>query len=216
MIIALRGANGSGKSTIVRALMNDYESCAPVWLPGRRKPLGYELSRRHQCQNTRISYFDRRCSRTVGHDGDHVYEDSTFLERSAELFVPGHYEIANGGVDTLDSLARAYDLVGTYDTRGFHVVYEGKNATDTPTRVASLGNDRVIVVVLDVALDLCVESVRLRGHGISIHQIERVWNRVRREADELERRHFDVRRLDRESALRICRSILAKQPQPVL
>ena len=44
MIITLRGTSGSGKSTIVRNVMRNYETGTPVFVTGRKQPMYYILS----------------------------------------------------------------------------------------------------------------------------------------------------------------------------
>lgn len=47
MIIQLRGTSGSGKTTVVRKVMELYAARANVKIPGRRRPLGYVLTHPH-------------------------------------------------------------------------------------------------------------------------------------------------------------------------
>lgn len=115
--------------------------------------------------------------RTIGYVCDHRF------------FVAGHYDIANGGVDTLSSLDYAYHLVRHYSSEGFHAIFEGKNMSDGHHRVTALhheGRD-VRVVFLDTSLDECVRSVRSRGHRISERTIERLYVKSMRERVALER-----------------------------
>lgn len=42
-ILHLRGTSGSGKSTIIRALMDAYPSKHPIFEEGRKQPIGYRL-----------------------------------------------------------------------------------------------------------------------------------------------------------------------------
>lgn len=100
----------------------------------------------------------------------------------AGLFVPGHYEIANGGVDTLPDLDTAYDLIRTYANRRkpqCDVLYEGKNMSDGPARLLALHRAGYAchAVLLQLPLALCVASVRARGHSIKERTIERLWRK---------------------------------------
>jgi predicted kinase len=122
----------------------------------------------------------------------------------AGLFVPGHYEIANGGVDTLRDLEEAYDLIRRYATRGHDVLYEGKNLSDGPTRLLELKREGYdcCAVLLNVPLGTCVSSVRARGHSISEKTIERLWHKSHRDCDALEHEGVPVHAFNfREQAL---------------
>ncbi len=56
MIVKLAGTNGSGKSSLVRALMNVW-AFEPYFEPGRKRPLGYEAAVKKSERLAR--YFDR-------------------------------------------------------------------------------------------------------------------------------------------------------------
>lgn len=105
------------------------------------------------------------------------------------LFVAGHYEIANGGVDTLPSLDATYSLIRQYDDRGYDVLFEGKNMSDSPRRLIELleeGRDARVVVV-DHPLRECVASVRGRGHSISEKTIVKLHRRSLSEVEKFRR-----------------------------
>lgn len=92
------------------------------------------------------------------------------------LFVPGHYEIANGGVDTLSSLDEAYDLIERHAELGCHVLYEGKNMSDGVGRLLALrrAGYPVAVALIDEPVRKCVAAVRSRGHKIKRETIEKL------------------------------------------
>jgi hypothetical protein len=99
----------------------------------------------------------------------------------ALLVVPGHYRIANGGVDTLDSIDDAYNTVRMAAmTPGMDVMYEGKNMSDGTTHFMSLIKDGfdARVVHLTTPIDECVASVRARGHKIARTSIEKTHRKV--------------------------------------
>lgn len=102
-----------------------------------------------------------------------------------ELFVPGHYEIANGGLDTLHDLDWGYELIEEMARREFDVLYEGMNMQESVHRVNRLGKvfgvETVCVVCLSPPLDECVRGVRARGHSIQEKTIERLHRKVERE-----------------------------------
>lgn len=125
-----------------------------------------------------------------------LHSRSTYIK---PLFVPGHYEIANGGVDTLKSLDEAYDLILKHHRMGFHVLYEGKNMSDGATRIAEIYAARhsVAVALIDEPLKKCVAAVRKRGHKIKVETIEKLHKKSRRVADILEKTGLEVYRGDR-------------------
>lgn len=93
------------------------------------------------------------------------------------LFVPGHYEIANGGIDTLPSLDAAYDLARIYSLElGMNVLMEGKNLSDGVTRVLALRDSgcEVAVFWLDFDVEQSIAAVRSRGHKIKKDTIRRI------------------------------------------
>lgn len=115
------------------------------------------------------------------------------------LFVPGHYEIANGGVDTLESLDDAYDLITKHHSMGFNVLYEGKNMSDGATRLAQVyaSQHSVSVALIDEPVKKCVDAVRARGHKIKVDTIEKLHKKSRRVADILEKTGVEVYRGNR-------------------
>lgn len=166
MIISLRGTNGAGKSHLVRELMRSYDQILPVMSDGRRRPLGYD------CAIT--GYLaSAHCRTTV-----------------ARLWIVGHYEIANGGIDTLGSLDEAYAEIASRHLptdscrKPRHVIYEGKNLSDGPGRLLDLAKSAdVRVVHLDTPLEECVASVRARGHKIREETIARLHEKSRRDVE---------------------------------
>lgn len=176
MIISLRGTNGCGKSTIVRRVMEAFPSRSAVTVEGRQRPLGYV------------------CTREVN-GGRHV---------GGSLFVPGHYEIANGGVDTLRDLDEAYSLIIGHAREGHNVLYEGKNMSDGTRRIVhlrlELGLD-VRVILVSYPLEDCVAAVRARGHSISTATIEKLYRKSFRDADVLDKCAVPVQILARDAAL---------------
>lgn len=92
------------------------------------------------------------------------------------LIVPGHYDIANGGIDTLETLDEAYQIAREADAEGRDVLMEGKNMSDGPPHALNLWRlerrDVRVVHILEPVWK-CVQSVRKRGHSISEVTIQR-------------------------------------------
>jgi ABC-type dipeptide/oligopeptide/nickel transport system ATPase component len=103
----------------------------------------------------------------------------------AILVVLGHYQIANGGIDTIGDLNDVYNTIRTVastsiTTGAMDVLYEGMNMGDGTTNFMQLvreGHDARIVH-LTTPLEQCVEGVRARGHKIAAASIEKTMRKV--------------------------------------
>lgn len=137
MIINIRGTSGSGKSTIVRALMDSFEEREPLVQSGRRQPIGYLCA------------------------GPYLASSPAALT----LAVVGHYETACGGCDTISKMDEIFGLVRDYHDRATHVVFEGLLISADVNRTLALHEDGfpLFVVALDkVPLEVCLASVNER------------------------------------------------------
>ncbi len=112
------------------------------------------------------------------------------------LVVPGHYLIANGGVDTLRSLSEAYTIARWADACGHDVLMEGKNMSDGVHHVSELQRERrdVRVVHVDMQIEECISSVQDRGHLISEASIRKTDAKVRRDMEKFTCRIFSGNR----------------------
>lgn len=81
MIIQIRGTSGSGKSTVMRAVMDHLGKWVPAVRSGRRNPL----------------YYSRRTEKPCYH--------------SESVTVLGHYNTTCGGCDTVGSARAVYGLI---------------------------------------------------------------------------------------------------------
>lgn len=127
------------------------------------------------------------------------------------LFVPGHYEIANGGVDTLPDLPTAYDLIKKHHLLGMNVLYEGKNMSDGVTHILGIMQENkpaIHVALIDEPVKKCVAAVRERGHKIKVETIEKLHAKSRRDCDALEKQGVTVFRGNRAAVLRQVREWL--------
>jgi hypothetical protein len=158
MMIFLRGTNGSGKSTIVRTVMENYEKITTLKYPkhmDKKVPMGYICSHNHR-----------------------------------KLFIPGHYQIANGGIDTMPNLEFAYQMISKYHKSGLDTLGEGKNFNDGIQRIVTLHskNFDVKVLFIDHPLLACIDAVKERGHSINHNTIVRL-------ADKCEKEYASMRRI---------------------
>jgi hypothetical protein len=139
VIISLRGTNGAGKSSLVHKVMHAFG--------GTVITIQYPPEQRKRVP---MGYILRS-------------EDET-----RSLFVMGHYEKTNGGVDTMPSLVYAYDLALKHYELGCDVIMEGKNFTETPAWILGLHKRKIDirVALIDVPVEQAIQSVRERGHRI--------------------------------------------------
>jgi hypothetical protein len=123
------------------------------------------------------------------------------------LVTPGHYQIANGGVDTLSSLDEAYRIARWAARQDHDVLMEGKNMSDGVTLVNQLVEDEiaVCVVVLNTPVNECVRAVRERGHKIAEKSILKTFDKVMRDVTKF---HCEVSVGDRQSSLELVCNIL--------
>lgn len=107
-VVNLRGTGGSGKSTVVRRVMERYRGSSAEVVPeraeGRKQPTGY-----------RVDYAS-----------------------GGALYVPGHYETACGGCDTIKTVDEVYALVSRAVSAGWDVLYEGIMVQDDVRRAVEL------------------------------------------------------------------------------
>lgn len=177
IVISLRGTNGAGKSHLVHKLIE-------------RATAVTEL-REHQP------------------DGHRRINPSGFLiqlpETPRKTFIPGHYRIQNGGVDTLPGLIHAYAMMGEHLERDHDVVYEGKNMSDGVSgALLTFTRQQLIVVALTTSLQECIASVRARGHSIKEKTIDRTFNYVAKQITEFRENGVRVETLDRSDAFNFC------------
>lgn len=85
-------------------------------------------------------------------------------EGARGLVVPGHYETACGGCDTLPSYDFTMDLVRRADDAGFDVLYEGLLLSGDVKRTTALHQEgrKLIVFAIDLPLEECLASVNAR------------------------------------------------------
>jgi len=154
----------------------------------------------------------------------HAYEEgrkkplSTLLRRNSsfafELMVPGHYEIANGGVDTLPSLDKAYTMIELAHETGVHVLYEGKNMSDGPQRLIEMHEKGwpVAAVIIKITNGEAEKSVRKRGHKIKLGTIVSLNDKMTRQVETFRKAGVPVWHLSRASALKKVKELLELKP----
>lgn len=141
MIVNIRGTSGSGKSTIVRRVMDiiahGMVELEPVTVEGRKRPIMYRAN------------------------------GAGPMRRS--LSILGHYETACGGCDTIPSFDRVYELVRQEADQGRDVLFEGLLLSAEIARCQALHDDLypLVVVAIDLPVEQCIESVNARRQAKS-------------------------------------------------
>lgn len=187
--VNIRGTGGSGKSTLAKAIMARYPSHASILEKGRKRPLAT------------VHYFNNLNS-------------GKKLPKPLGLLVPGHYDTACGGCDTLKTVDKVYELVRTTTLGdGNNALYEGIMVMDDVTRAVKFDQDlkkvggRLVVVSLTTSIDLCLASIRERraagGNEKPLNE-KNTRDRMRRQENILHRLKqagVEVKKLSREEAL---------------
>jgi hypothetical protein len=125
------------------------------------------------------------------------------------FFVLGHYEIANGGLDTM-STDEAFGLAERY-ARQTKILLEGNRAASVGrlSPLTRMFPGRLHVVRLTTPVEQCVQSVRDRGHDIAERVIVKTDAAITRCCATLESAAVcPVFRFDRTEALRKVRDLM--------
>lgn len=190
MIIQIRGTSGSGKSTVVRNLIDGASQVLRIKVGGdavdeklskRKQPLGYAL------------------------DG-------------WKVAIPGHYESACGGCDTLPGQDITFSQVKQAAAIAKHVVFEGLLASEEVNRTIELHNDhpgQLRVILLTTPVETCLGGIRdrrvARGDERPLKE-DNTRNRVRviqRACERLKAAGVEVIEAPRDDAMTMVRSWLA-------
>lgn len=186
IVINIRGTGGSGKSTLVRKVMDCYPNFAKITEEGRRRPMA-------------------TC---------HWFPVVKGLQPNG-LFVPGHYETDCGGCDTIKTVDKTYELIRTASLGdGNNVLCEGIMIQDDVTRAVTLDQDlkkaggRLVVVSLTTPIDLCLAGIRARRgaekEAAKPLNEKNTRDRMKRQENSLHRLRqagVELRKLSREEAL---------------
>lgn len=152
MIINIRGTSGSGKSTIVRAVI-EQAADKQEWQPsfdglGRLLPVNPKTGE------------PRTRKRPWGYSLD-------MGEGRRPVIVLGHYETACGGCDTIPNFDLGYSLIQRAYETGSHVLFEGLLYSADATRLINLASGAVpktefLIIGLSTSLEECSASVNAR------------------------------------------------------
>jgi hypothetical protein len=143
------------------------------------------------------------------------------FSRPPTLYIPGHYETACGGCDTIKTPDRVYELVRAAVDRDFNVLYEGIIVQDDIHRCIKLNHERraknlsgVTVIELDTKIEDCLSGIQNRrderGETKPLNPKNTVdrMQRVHRSCFKLRDAGVTVLRLSREGAFQKCVELL--------
>lgn len=147
------------------------------------------------------------------------------------LFIPGHYETACGGCDTLSMFPNfmdfLYDMIRKAHTRrlheeGQHVMYEGLLVESDVRRAVETHNlgHEMKVIHLDVTLEECFRSIAERRarkgklKPVARKHTEDRYRSVRRRQLRLSAAGIDAKFYSREKAYEAVRNVLGLQNSP--
>jgi hypothetical protein len=142
MVINLRGTSGAGKSTIVTEVMKRYEFKQPLSASDvlTAVPALEVKETRRQPLGYRLHNQNRRA-----------------------LWIPGHYEIACGGCDTIQKVDDVYKTISWFAGLGCDVLFEGIMVQDDVRRAIDLAqHHRLLVIALTTPIDECLKAIQSR------------------------------------------------------
>lgn len=155
--INIRGTGGSGKSTLAKRLMALYPAHANIMEAGRKKPMAT------------VHWVAHLNGGPSAQPGVTVGKGNRVTGTPRGLLVPGHYETACGGCDTVKTVDKVYELVrATTLGDGNNALYEGIMVQDDVTRAVAFDQElkkvggRLIVLSLNTDIEVCLSSIRER------------------------------------------------------
>lgn len=124
------------------------------------------------------------------------------------IFVPGHYESACGGCDTLPSYKVTFGLIKHFHGAGYHVVFEGLLAAHDKKQTLAvweaIGRKGIAILELTEPLAVCLDSVKARRTArgsdpetFNPANTERRYAEVVRSCQQLEKKGIPIHRVDR-------------------
>lgn len=186
-IVNIRGTSGSGKTHIVRRIMNHYLQYQIHTIPGRKQPIGY------------------------------TYHPQDPMGEAMPLFVVGHYEGGEGGCGGCDNLPQGldyiYSLIHEHADRGEDVIFEGLIVASDWRRCVDLAQKHdTLIIGLSTPLVDCLTAVQGRRDakaalkGETAPPLNPKNTDLKHRALITQRKHFkdagvDFRVLDRDAAL---------------
>lgn len=151
MIVNIRGTSGSGKSTIVKKIIEQAISCT-FWSPD-------------WCQMVSEKPINEKTGKPKNRKQPWGYRMS-LNGAPKQVVVLGHYETACGGCDSISGLDLIYEMALNAESQGFDVLFEGLIINSDFKRAANFATvwkDKPFkCLFLSTPLDLCISSVNQR------------------------------------------------------
>ena len=132
MIISIRGTSGSGKSTIVRRVMDLYQFKVAKFIEGRKQPISYELFNEGDSDSLPLAVIGHYESPCGGCDTIHEFDDVFKYVRQAQ---EDGFHVLFEGVLLYCEIPRTIAL-----------------AQEFPTTI----------IAMTTSIDVCIESINLR------------------------------------------------------
>jgi hypothetical protein len=165
-ILEIRGAGGSGKTTVARAVMSRYASGRPMQLhepweletleKGRRVWWGSGALLKPGATLTHRGTVARVNNRVYGHLLERHDEHGRIAGRP--LLAVGKYAKDCGGVDTVANMDVAYEIIRRYHELGFDVLAEGKVLSHSTNERPLRFKDHLVVIFLEVTEEFSFEN----------------------------------------------------------
>jgi hypothetical protein len=121
------------------------------------------------------------------------------------LFVLGHYDITNGGFDTLKNVQEGYNLIAEHADKGHTVLFEGKCNVRDIDRLVEMGAE---LFYLDTPMDVSAQSVLDRGHAIPRKTVEQIYKGHELEKKFLSAINYPFQTVSRSNGEKIIREAL--------
>lgn len=106
----LRGTSGSGKSTIVRALMAKYSRKEEQFIAGRKQPISYKLYRDEGAPLFVVGHYN-----TPTGGGDSVSQGMVFIYEMVNKELDAGYDVILEGLVISSDVTRAVDLKNRHE-----------------------------------------------------------------------------------------------------
>lgn len=152
----------------------------------------------------------------LGHEGSGI----------VSLFVPGHYETACGGCDTIKTVDEVYKMVNSAVDEGLDVLYEGimvqddvRRAVELDKRLRANGSQLIVIGLITPLVD-CLAAIRARREErgdtkpLNPKNTTGRFNSQKNIQARLKDAGVTVERLDREAAFLRCCALLRLDPGP--
>jgi predicted ABC-type ATPase len=194
MIINTRGTSGSGKSTVVRRLL-DHNKHKQVWSNGTEEvlvsvPTADEPAELVPAFSDKVYDLKRKKYELLGYQLTLPGNHQRTLLGNHVLRIVGKYETPCGGCDGIKTQDLVEGRVRQWHAAGYNVLFEGLLISDIYTRWAQLAKDvglsNMVFAFLDTPLDVCIERVKgrrtARGNDKPLNETgtRQKWDNARR------------------------------------